>query len=73
MRFIAPALILLAVSVSTPVAAGDPQPAAPQAEERKEEAKKEKKICRRITSMGSRRSERVCMTREQWEEYNNGN
>ncbi len=70
MRFIAPALILLAVSVSTPVVAGDPQPAA---EEKKEEAKKEKKICRRITSMGSRRSERVCMTREQWEEYNNGN
>ena len=35
------------------------------------EVKEEKRICRRIsTDMSSRRKERVCMTKEEWREFN---
>ena len=70
MRFTTSALILLAATFTAPALAGDPKPGAP---EEAQEAKEEKQICRRITSPGSRRSERVCMSQEQWKEYNNGN
>jgi len=52
------------------------QPAAeePQTEQTEEQQTEEKRICRRInTGMGSRKKERVCMTREQWREFNRGN
>ncbi|MHA7818236.1 MAG: hypothetical protein ACX930_01170 [Erythrobacter sp.] len=36
-----------------------------------EEAEEAKRICRRIrTDMSSRRMERVCMTRDEWREFN---
>ncbi len=72
MRFIAPALLALACAAATPAVAGDPKPQAEEKAE-KEQAREEKKICRRITSMGSRRAERICMTKAEWREYNNGN
>ena len=45
---------------------------APDSDERaEEEAKEEKRICRRIRlDMSSRRAERVCKTREEWREFN---
>ncbi|MXO90161.1 hypothetical protein [Pontixanthobacter aquaemixtae] len=50
--------------------ATEPKPAETAKEE---EAKEPKKICKRVQSMGSRRGERICMTREEWREYNRGN
>lgn len=32
-----------------------------------EDAEKTKKVCKRVTNMGSRFSEKVCMTASQWE------
>lgn len=44
---------------------------ASEGEARKDESEqaeaKEKKICKRIRSMGSRFSEKVCMTRAEWD------
>ena len=61
------------------VAQAEPTRTAPEAEEPKteqvqEEKAEDKRICRRInTGMGSRRKERVCMTRDEWREFNRGN
>lgn len=61
------------------VAQAEPVQPAPKEEEQKVEKKKEekvedKRICRRITAgIGSRKKERVCMTRAQWREFNQGN
>lgn len=61
------------------VAQAEPVQPAPEAEEPKIEQAKEgkaedKRICRRInTGMGSRKKERVCMTRDEWREFNRGN
>lgn len=39
-----------------------------------EEAKTEKKICRHVsTDMSSRRKERLCLTAEEWRQFNQGN
>jgi len=39
-----------------------------------EQPKEEERICRRIrTDMSSRRATRVCMTSEEWREFNQGN
>ena len=62
----------IAVMSSAPSTASNPKPEDSEKVE-KQEAREEKKICRRIQSMGSRRSERVCMTKKQWREFNNGN
>ncbi|MDJ0641342.1 MAG: hypothetical protein QNJ15_00860 [Erythrobacter sp.] len=61
----APAAALL---LSAPAFASDPE----QAEtEKVEKAKEEKKICRRVTEgMGSRRKVKVCLTREEWKNFN---
>jgi len=72
MRFIAPAMLAVAALVSAPTLAGEPKQETAEPAE-KEQAREVKKICRRITSMGSRRSERVCMTKEEWREFNQGN
>lgn len=38
------------------------------------ETTQDKRICRSIRiDMGSRRKERVCLTKEQWREFNRGN
>jgi hypothetical protein len=44
-------------------------------QEQSESSERDKKlICRRInTEIGSRKTERVCLSREQWREYNRGN
>ena len=61
------------------VAQAEPAPAEttekPEAAEQEvTEQAEDKRICRRITAgMGSRRKEKVCMTREEWREFNRGN
>lgn len=61
----APAAALL---LSVPALAVEPEEAET---EKVEKAKEEKKICRRITEgMGSRRKVRVCLTREEWKNFN---
>ena len=62
----------IAVISSAPATSTGPNPEISDKVE-KEETREEKKICRRINSMGSRRTERVCLTKEQWREFNNGN
>jgi len=62
----------IAVISSAPATSTSPNPEKSEQVE-KEETREEKKICRRIQSMGSRRTERVCMTKEQWREFNQGN
>ena len=48
------------------------QPAENQAEAPKQ-AKADRKICRRVTDgMGSRRKVRLCMTKEEWRDFNRG-
>ena len=75
MRFALPALALAAIAV--PAIATEPQDkeSDKKAEAQPEEAPaKEEKICRRIrTDISSRRKEKVCMTREEWVDFNNGN
>jgi len=62
----------IAAISSAPATSTSPNPEKSEQVE-KEETREEKKICRRIQSMGSRRTERVCMTKEQWREFNQGN
>lgn len=68
--------IILALSLaftSQPVepASEQPEEAVPAPSQREAE---EKRICRNIRpDMSSRRKERVCMTSEQWREFNRGN
>lgn len=57
-----------ALFVSAPVLAGEPDK---EKTEKVEEAKEEKKICRRITEgMGSRKKVKVCLTRDEWKAFN---
>lgn len=57
-----------ALLLSAPVLAGEPDKAEA---EKVEEAKEEKKVCRRITEgMGSRRKVKVCLTRDEWKDFN---
>ena len=70
MRLLAPALILLATTFAAPVYAGEPKP---EQTEKEKAAEKPKKICKRVSEMGSRGSKRICMTREEWREFNQGN
>jgi len=60
---IALATLSAALIVSVPVAAKT-QPSDEQTVTKAGEA--EKKVCKRLTITGSRNSERVCLTREQW-------
>lgn len=74
MRLALPALALATLSI--PALAAEP-------EEKKEDAKteaqqpaeaKDEKICRYVRmDMSSRRKERVCLTKEGWNEFNQGN
>ena len=62
----APAAALL---LAVPTIAGEPE--ADAKAEKVEEAKEEKKICRRITEgLGSRRKVKVCRTRAEWKTFN---
>ena len=61
----APAAALL---LAAPALADDPEA---EKEEKVEQAKEEKKICKRITEgLGSRRKVKVCRTREEWKAFN---
>lgn len=79
MRIIAALLVFSTTALAPAVIAGEPKAESQNSESSSEEAKKReeapeaKKICRRIQDMGSRRTQRVCMTREQWKDYNNAN
>lgn len=44
----------------------------PRKEENEQAEAKEKKICKRIRSMGSRFSEKVCLSKAQWQAERNG-
>ena len=66
MRFATIAALSLAF-LTTPVSAGETKGDEENAET---EAKADKKICKRVRTMGSNRRERLCMTREEWQIYN---
>ena len=72
MRFFAPAFLALAVTVAAPALAHDIKQEEPRTAEKTEKAKGPKKICKRVSSMGSNRKERVCMTRKDWRAFNRG-
>ena len=44
-----------------------------RAEDREAQPAAKKKMCKNLDAGFSHRTERVCMTAEQWEEYNRGN
>lgn len=75
MRLAVPGLALAASVLSIPAFAQEQTPAAPEQEERaeKKKVKKEKKICRSVSEMGSRRSKRMCLTADEWTDFNQGN
>lgn len=87
MRIIAASLLFSAIALAPTAFAAEPKDDSQtsgnsaenssdnsEAETQKSEKPREaKKICRRIQDMGSRRSQRVCMTREQWKDFNNAN
>ena len=74
MRFVLPLLAL--ATLSAPAMATEPEE---QKDEKKAEAQKpaeakDEKICRYIRmDMSSRRKEKVCLTKEGWTEFNQGN
>lgn len=74
MRFALPALALAALSM--PAVASEPEE---KKDEKKTEAQKpaeakDEKICRYIRmDMSSRRKEKVCLTKEGWTDFNQGN
>ena len=74
MRFALPALALAALSM--PAVASEPEE---KKDEKKPEAQqpaeaKDEKICRYIRmDMSSRRKEKVCLTKEGWTDFNQGN
>ena len=74
MKFVAVAVTLASLTLSAPLLADKPKDDAQETStESSEEAEKPKKICRAIrTDASSRRKERVCLTREQWREFNRG-
>ncbi len=58
----------LAVEPALNQAPGEKEQSAAQ-----DKAAESKQICRRVvTQMGSRKRERLCMTSDQWREYNRG-
>lgn len=66
--FAAAAVSSAALFLAAPTLAGEPDK---EKSEKVEEAKEEKKICRRVTEgMGSRRKVKVCLTREEWKAFN---
>ena len=73
MRIAATSLAILSLAFFTPAVASEPAPKEEKTVQEPKKSAEEKKICRRIQSMGSRRTERVCMTQKEWEEFNNGN
>ena len=65
------ALAMIAQAEPAQTASEVKEPKTDQAQEQKAE---DKQICRRIsTGMGSRKKERVCMTSQEWREFNRGN
>lgn len=78
MRIVLSSLALpLLLSVSPAYAAQPDQQQAQSGEAPaavQEKAEEPKKICRRVAvQTGSRQRERLCMTSEQWREFNRGN
>ncbi|NNC59050.1 MAG: hypothetical protein HKO05_03555 [Erythrobacter sp.] len=64
------ALLLVVNPQGAEHASGQERPAS----ERVQEQTEQKQICRYIRGgMGSRRKEKVCMTKDQWREFNQGN
>ncbi len=72
MRIIAPAFFAMAVVVAAPALAHDTKQEEPKKTEKSEKAKEPKMICKRVSSMGSNRKERICMTRKDWRAFNRG-
>ena len=75
MRLALPALALAALSM--PALAGEPEEKKDEGEKTDAQATEKtdnKKICRYIRmDISSRRKERVCLTKEGWQEFNQGN
>ena len=66
------AFALLAASVSADLSASEPPKAEQPKQEEADTTQEPKKICRQIAmQMNSRRKERVCMTKEEWRDFNN--
>ena len=75
MKFVSLALAIAGVAIAAPVLSQNPgKQSEPRSEEAsEEEAEQPAKICRSIrTDPSSRRKQRVCMTRDQWREFNRG-
>ena len=67
------ATLLLSAIGASPSADATPEAPTEAATEEKEGAKESRKICRRVTDgMGSRRKVRLCMTKEEWRDFNRG-
>lgn len=81
MRAFAATLLLSTLTVPTSALASEPEDSEKPSEQtnkdlqttQKVEKSKPKKVCRRVQDTGSRSSKRLCLTREQWQEFNNGN
>lgn len=78
MRIILSSLAFALILTGVPALAADPDQKEAQSEKQmpvvRDETTEPKKICRRIAlQTGSRQRERVCMTKEQWTEFNRGN
>tara|TARA_R110002072_G_scaffold58144_2_gene148712 strand:- start:10625 stop:10861 length:237 start_codon:yes stop_codon:yes gene_type:complete len=77
MRNTLSSLALAFLVAGTPAMAAEPEQKAAQGEKDRpaaqDEASEPKKICRQVAlQTGSRQRERVCMTKEQWREFNRG-
>lgn len=87
MRIVVASLLFSAIALAPTALAAEPRADSQTSEDsaenssdnsegaaqKPEKPREAKKICRRIQDMGSRRTQRVCMTREQWKDYNNAN
>ncbi|MDP4539334.1 hypothetical protein Q9K01_06835 [Qipengyuania sp. DY56-A-20] len=78
MRNLFSSLALALVLTGAPASAAEPAQKEVQGEKKPEaapqQASEAKQICRRVAiQTGSRQRERVCMTSEQWREFNRGN
>ncbi len=69
MRFVFVFLAAGSVALVAPALASEPKA---QPVEEQSEAKEPKKICRYVAEIGSRRKTRMCMTVDQWREFNQG-
>lgn len=64
---------VLALALLAGSEANDPATQQEEAQQAAPEAKEEKRICRRISEqMNSRRKTKVCMTKQEWREFNRG-